>query len=305
MSIREYVGARYVPIFGRKDETSIDWDDTKPYEPLTIVLYQGNSYTSRQYVPAGIPISNQAYWALTGNYNAQVEAYRNEVQTFRGDIDQNTEDIGTLNTAVEGMQGDIGDLQTDVGTIENTTIPGIQDEIDDLQDVIGLAYAPITRSYADKNMVVLGDSYTAPNIDNSADAYWPRRVAAAYGMNLFNYAVGGAGWGRTSQLISAQQDACDQAMTGAQKENTAVVIAMAGVNDLLNDVDAASIQSGIASFAQWANREFPNAGCGISVSHPASGIRYTRTRRAIVLSPGISSMQLKVAHRSTTVQPDM
>ena len=78
---RQYIGARYVPIFGRKEEESIEWDNSAPYEPLTIVLYQGNSYTSRQYVPAGVEITNQEFWALTGNYNAQVEQYRQEVKT--------------------------------------------------------------------------------------------------------------------------------------------------------------------------------------------------------------------------------
>ena len=76
----QYVGARYVPIFGRVNEDSIEWDNSAPYEPLTIVLYQGNSYTSRQHVPAGIEITNEQYWANTGNYDAQVEQYRQEVR---------------------------------------------------------------------------------------------------------------------------------------------------------------------------------------------------------------------------------
>lgn len=78
MSVREYIGARYVPLFA----DPLDWDSTKTYEPLTIVYYQGNSFTSRQFVPTGIDISNTAFWALTGNYNAQVEAYRAEVATY-------------------------------------------------------------------------------------------------------------------------------------------------------------------------------------------------------------------------------
>lgn len=77
---RQYIGARYVPILGRKDEESIQWDNSAPYEPLTIVLYKGNSYTSRQAVPAGIDIGNELYWACTGNYNAQIELYRRDVQ---------------------------------------------------------------------------------------------------------------------------------------------------------------------------------------------------------------------------------
>lgn len=71
----QYIGSRYVPLFADPAE----WDSARTYEPLTIVMHDGNSYTSRQYVPAGIEITNEKFWALTGNYNAQVEAYRKEV----------------------------------------------------------------------------------------------------------------------------------------------------------------------------------------------------------------------------------
>lgn len=74
MATKQYIGARYVPLFA----DPIDWDKTKTYEPLTIVYHQGNSYTSRQSVPAGVNITDTTYWALTGNYNAQIEQYRKE-----------------------------------------------------------------------------------------------------------------------------------------------------------------------------------------------------------------------------------
>lgn len=80
--VRQYVGARYVPVFANP----LEWSDQTGYEPLTIVTYQGNSYTSMQSVPVGIDIGNTAYWALTGNYNAQIEAYRQEVLAFDGRI---------------------------------------------------------------------------------------------------------------------------------------------------------------------------------------------------------------------------
>lgn len=70
-----YVGARYVPVFA----DPIEWSDTTIYEPLTIVMYQGNSYTSKTFVPVGVVPTNTIYWAPTGNYNAQVELYRQEV----------------------------------------------------------------------------------------------------------------------------------------------------------------------------------------------------------------------------------
>ena len=80
MATQQYIGARYVPIFGRKGEDSMEWDNSKTYEPLTVVLHGGNSYTSRQFVPVGIDIENEDFWALTGNYNAQVEQYRQDTQ---------------------------------------------------------------------------------------------------------------------------------------------------------------------------------------------------------------------------------
>lgn len=90
MSVREYVGARYVPIIVG------EWDKTQTYEPLMVVTYQGASYTSRQYVPAGIEITNEKFWALTGNYNAQVEQYRKEVADYKTLADTTEEHLATI-----------------------------------------------------------------------------------------------------------------------------------------------------------------------------------------------------------------
>lgn len=89
MAVTQYIGARYVPLFA----DPIEWDSSKTYEPLTIVYSGGNSYTSRQFVPAGIPIDNDSYWALTGNYNAQIEQYRTEVAQYDERIEKNSADI--------------------------------------------------------------------------------------------------------------------------------------------------------------------------------------------------------------------
>lgn len=82
MSEREYIGARYVPIFADPAE----WTNTRMYEPLTIVMHEGNSFTSKQFVPFGIDINNDAFWAKTGNYNAQVEQYRQEVLNISDEL---------------------------------------------------------------------------------------------------------------------------------------------------------------------------------------------------------------------------
>lgn len=110
MAVTQYIGARYVPIMA----DPIEWSDTKSYEPLTIVVHQGNSYTSKQFVPVGIDIDNTDFWALTGNYNAQVEQYRQEVQTFDSRITANTaaiaENTANIATNASDIQGALADI---------------------------------------------------------------------------------------------------------------------------------------------------------------------------------------------------
>lgn len=76
MAIRNYVGARYVPKFA----DPVEWQANTSYEAMVIVTYNNSSYTSKVPVPptVGNPAENSKYWALTGNYNAQVEEYRKE-----------------------------------------------------------------------------------------------------------------------------------------------------------------------------------------------------------------------------------
>lgn len=83
--ITQYTGLRYVPIFADPAE----WNNTRTYEPLTIVLNKGNSYTSRQFVPVGVELTNTDYWLKTGDYNAQLEQYRRDVQKFNSRITAN------------------------------------------------------------------------------------------------------------------------------------------------------------------------------------------------------------------------
>ena len=73
---RQYIGARYVPLLF-DNAGSNDWVSGIAYEPLTIVSYLGNSFTSKKRVPSNIsdPASNPDYWVCTGNYNAQVASY--------------------------------------------------------------------------------------------------------------------------------------------------------------------------------------------------------------------------------------
>ena len=95
MAVRQYIGARYVPKFGG------EWDINEPYEPLTIVTHLNNSYTSKKTVPPGISYSNTEYWALTGNFNAQIEQFIEDLADVQADLldtDKKLDDFIDLTT---------------------------------------------------------------------------------------------------------------------------------------------------------------------------------------------------------------
>lgn len=115
--VTQYVGARYVPLFANPAQ----WSSEREYGPLTIVLHQGNSFTSMQYVPVGIDIANEEFWAQTGNYNAQIEQYRQEVRectkkiaTLENTQTQQGETIETLKSTTENLGNSVNALNTKV-----------------------------------------------------------------------------------------------------------------------------------------------------------------------------------------------
>lgn len=132
---QQYIGARYVPVFAEP----IEWDINKPYESLTIVTYQGNSYTSKCAVPGGTEITNTRYWAKTGDYNAQVAEYRAAVgdlstqvtgfakdnAEFREKIDKYDKDNAAMKNDVAAATARVDDLAKRVDTAE-ADIDGLQ-----------------------------------------------------------------------------------------------------------------------------------------------------------------------------------
>ena len=98
-----YVGHRYVPkIFG-------EWDKQNDYEGLSIVTHQGNSYTSKKRVPVGIDILNEEYWVVTGNYNAQVDYYRDEVRKLSNKVSDNALNIETNKDDIKNLDSKLTD----------------------------------------------------------------------------------------------------------------------------------------------------------------------------------------------------
>ena len=186
MSVTQYIGARYVPKFAEP----IDWDINKEYEPLTIVYYGGNSYTSKQAVPKNIQLDNEEYWVLTGNYNAQIEQYRKEVKST----------TDTANQALTLAKTNEQDIATNDAELAGTADSGLKTLITDNKTETDAAIAeksPISHASAETTYgvgsdtkyghVKLTDSVVSTEGADSGKAVTGKAVAAAIADNVSRY----------------------------------------------------------------------------------------------------------------------
>ena len=234
--VRQYVGARYVPVFANP----LEWSDTREYEPLTIVTYQGNSYTSMQYVPTSISLSDTAYWALTGNFNAQVEAYRAEVRAFDDRINANADAISANAAAISVNTAAIS---ANTAAISANTAAIAQEKTDRTTNV----------------MLAFGDSYGVGTI--SQGPVWCEITANKLQVTeLHNYCVGGATFNTTKEKNFFVQ--VDKAISEIKNpEYVKYVGIVGGTNDGSN-----SIADAIVSLVAKINSAFPNAVIGIGLN---------------------------------------
>lgn len=229
----QYIGARYVPIFGRKGEASIEWDKTGTYEPLTIVLYQGNSFTSRQFVPVGIEITNQEFWANTGNYNAQIEQYR--------------KDVADVNDKISTANANISKINTQIGEI-NAQIDEIETEI---RDGIYLC---------------LGDSWVAEG--TIAD-----NIAKQKNLKLINKAVSGASFTTFTSYIKTIAEEINEAVSSISDASLVKLVTLvAGVNDVSHhsEINQSAINSAVTQALISIRNNFPNAQIVFAADAPYS-----------------------------------
>ena len=135
-----YIGARYVPIFA----DPVYWSNDRAFEPLTIVVKDGDCYTSKCYVPEGAPLpvrpeNQNTYWVRTSDYNYQFEELRQavvdlskQVEKFAQDNKDFTAQMQAWNTTMQEWSGKIEDwgqtmdqFNTRVEAVEN----GLAEEI--------------------------------------------------------------------------------------------------------------------------------------------------------------------------------
>lgn len=131
----QYIGARYVPMFA----DPVNWDNERAYEPLTIVVYNGDCYTSKCFVPVGADISNSLYWVKSQDYNYQFDQLKQvvadlskQVTAFAGDNKKFTELINNFSTEFATMQTEFNKWSVQFPAL-NERIDAAEADIDALQ----------------------------------------------------------------------------------------------------------------------------------------------------------------------------
>ena len=159
-----YVGHRYVPLIMG------EWDKSIQYEGLSIVTYQGTSYTSKKRVPVGIDILNEEYWTVTGNYNAQVEEYRQEVRRMGEYVDTEVTELNKdFNDHKELITNDLNDHKTSVTNDLNDHKTEISNDLKNHKDNVNqLVSLKADKSHLELNIMDFGANGDGVNDDAPA-----------------------------------------------------------------------------------------------------------------------------------------
>lgn len=243
-----YVGARYVPKFADPTE----WDATLQYEPLTIVTYLGGSYTSKTFVPPGTLPTNTTFWAPTGNYNAQVELYRQEVLNYTQNTDKNTQDINLIKSNVEANTDNIATITTNL----SDNITKTNQNTNDISNIN--SQLPLLN----RRIVFIGDSYTLGAAAPGGAQTTPFPQLIKQNLSLTNdqiYWLGknGASWKGLNNNPSFT-DVITELLPSISNPNTITdIIVAGGANDYVGTLEQGL--DGMIVFNNYVKEHFPNA----------------------------------------------
>lgn len=246
MANNVYIGNRYVPVFA----DPVEWDSLRAYENLTIVTYQGTSYTSRKNVPAGTALSNTEYWVPTGNYNAQVEQYRQEVVALGSRVTEAESDITTLDGTVTTLSGNVSTLTNKVDLLT-------------------------TKKY-----IFIGDSYANSSGTNNG---WVAKLVTILGLTSSDYyqsALGGIGFTTSPNNFLSLLTALGSSISN--KNAITDIVVCGGANDLSQT--ESTVVTNIQSFISYCNTNYPNAiihigDCAGTTDVTRVGAQYSRVAR--------------------------
>lgn len=117
-SYNVYIGARYVPLIYQGSDGSANWEKDTVYEPLTIVLYNHETYTSKSFVPANILPTDTKYWVKTSNFNAEFMKIENMVSDLSQNVDSLNDDMKTAQDSISANANNISTNTADITAIK-------------------------------------------------------------------------------------------------------------------------------------------------------------------------------------------
>ena len=244
-----YTGMRYVPIIGRRGESSAAWDNSEPYEPLTIVTYNNESYTSRQFVPAAADIADTDYWVKTGAYNAQIVALQDALPIAQFDSENTVKDyVDTLASFIPATDFDndntvkayidgVADLLPSSAFDSVNTVRGALNEVHEVIDNIGFVTVEMFGAYGDG---VHDDTAIIQNvIDNYKNV---RFTSNSYAVTTLNLANNGVYDFNGASLISSQTSVLE--CGNAKKATTSLSAAYVAGQNYIEVSDTSDIEIG-------------------------------------------------------------
>lgn len=158
----QYIGARYVPIiYTNPDDNSANWKSGVKYEALTIVTYNGDSYTSKKTVPdlVGDPASNPDYWVKTGDFNASLLALQQRVNRLDDVVGDDP-----LETEAQDLTNAVNELNVNKPCVTPKMFgakgDGATDDTIAIQSAVDYAHAN------GLNVVITSGTYIISNVNN-------------------------------------------------------------------------------------------------------------------------------------------
>lgn len=235
MSVRQYIGARYVPRFS--DVNGGVWSNVYSYEPLTIVKNGNDYYTSKQSVPVGIAITNTDYWVKTGDYNGAIANLDARLTSAENSITSQASAITTLDTRLTSAESNI---------VTNY------------------------RTRRRRNFIIIGDSFGAGVISSGQplgvgwiQAFKQMWADAGHGSVYYNVVPfpGVSGFASSLKFLTILTDDIEQQIT--DKHSITDIVVLGGTND--QSVSSANVRAAVTEFCNYCKTNYPYARLAIGV----------------------------------------
>ena len=229
MAVRQYIGARYVPLYVG------DWDQTRNYEPLSIVTdANGNSFTSLKDVPAGTALTDREYWIQTSSFSGAVDQLQRRMNNAEDEIENIEENVSEIGTRIDGVDTRLDGIDSSITTLDNK--------------ITALA----------NKAVFLGNSY-AIGVNNVEGLY--ERIKHLYGDSVLYHASGCSVLPYTNNGNRTYKNLVASAAADSSKLDVIILAAVGderSMQEYATSDFTAAFRAGLAELEGEIRTKFPN-----------------------------------------------